>query len=143
MKPGEIHRHEAFYRSPETGAMEPKYLLALARTPGDDIVARLLTSRAHARPENPRCFHGFPYPGFYLGVLGSGLNQKSWVDLRYLDDLDSADVLRLHKKGVLVSVMALDAELFWGALDCAAAAPDTTVLQERCMRDQLAKTRSR
>jgi hypothetical protein len=45
VKPGEIYRHEAFYRNSSTGVLEPKYLIVLARTPGDDVVARLLTSR--------------------------------------------------------------------------------------------------
>lgn len=122
--------------------MEPKYLVALARTPGDDIVARLLTSRPHGRREKPPCFHGFPYPGFYLGVPGGGLTQKSWVDLRYLDDLDSTDALRLQKKGVLSLVMTLHAKLLVEVLDCSAAADDTSILQERCIRDQLAKIRA-
>lgn len=141
MNPGEIHRHAAFYRNSETGELEPKFLVALARTPGNDIVARLLTSRPHARPEEPRCYHGLPYPGYYLGVLGGSLSTKSWVDLRYLDDVDSLDVARLAKEGVLGLVMTLDAQVLAAVLDCTAAADDTTRLQERSIRDQLAKIR--
>ena len=142
MNPGEVHRHAAFYRNPETGELEPKYLVALARTPGDDVVARLLTSRPHGRRESPPCFHGLPYPGFFLGVLGAPLSAKSWIDLRYLDDLDSVDAARLKRLGVLNLVTHLPAETFAEVLDCAAAADDTTRAQENCLRDQLAKLRS-
>lgn len=143
VSPGEIHRHAAFYRNSETGELEPKFLLALARTPGDDIVARVLTSRPHGRPEDPPCYHGLPYPGYYVGVLGGSLSTKSWVDLRYLDDVDSIDAARLTEDGVLSLVMTLDAEVLAAALDCAAAADDTTRFQERSIRDQLAKIRGR
>lgn len=66
MQPGEIFRYDDFYLSHETGAFESKYLVFLALTPGGDIVARLLTSRAHGRPENPPCYHGYPYPASTL-----------------------------------------------------------------------------
>ncbi len=60
VNPGEIYRHSTFYRDPETGTLEPKYLIALSLTRGEDIVARLLTSRPHGRRESPPCFHGLP-----------------------------------------------------------------------------------
>jgi len=85
---GDIYRHEAFYRSAETGRLEPKYLVLLAALASGDWVARLLTSRQHGRPEQPPCFHGRPYSSFYLGVIGGPLPAKSWVDLRYLEDFD-------------------------------------------------------
>lgn len=141
MNPGEIHRHATFYRNSETGELEPKFLVALARTPGGDVVARLLTSRAHGRPEDPRCYHGVPYPGYYLGVLGGSLSAKSWVDLRYLDDVDSIDAARQAKDGVLTLVMTLDAQVLAAVLDCVAAAEDTTRLQEQSIRDQLSRAR--
>lgn len=56
MHPGEIYRHDAFYRDPETGTLEPKYLVLLATLPSDDLVARLLTSRPHGRREQPPAF---------------------------------------------------------------------------------------
>jgi hypothetical protein len=121
--------------------MEPKFMLALARTPGDDIVARLLTSRQHGRREDPPCFHGLPYPGFYLSVLGGLLSTKSWLDLRYLDDVDSANASQLTRKVVLGVVMTLEIELFTQTLDCAAPADDTSIAQERCIRDRLARMR--
>jgi hypothetical protein len=40
--------NSAFYRNPETGEPERKFPLALAHKVGGDIVARLLTCRAHA-----------------------------------------------------------------------------------------------
>ena len=69
MQSGALYRHEAFYRSNETGQPEAKYLVVLAILPSGDFVARLLTSRQHARPEKPVCFHGRPYASYYVGVL--------------------------------------------------------------------------
>jgi hypothetical protein len=142
VNPGEIYRHEAFYRNSSTGVLEPKYLIVLARTLSDDVVARLLTSRSHGRPETPPCFHGNPYPSFYLGVLGDPLSAKSWVDLRKLDDLDSAIATRRQKDGVLKLVVTLDTGRLAEVMDCIAGADDTTQQQERSIRNQLAKIRS-
>jgi hypothetical protein len=60
VQPGALYRHEAFYLSTETGEYEAKFLVLLATLPGGDIVARLLTSRAHGRPEHPFVFMGTP-----------------------------------------------------------------------------------
>jgi hypothetical protein len=106
--PGEIYRHDAFYRNSATGELERKYLLVLARLPGNDLVARLLTSRAHGRPEVPQCYHGLPYGGFYLGVPGGPLTAKTWIDLRYLDDLDDRAAQALRERGVLSLIGNLD-----------------------------------
>jgi hypothetical protein len=46
--PGEICRHERFYRDRQ-GNWQRKYLLVLAGTPAGDVIYRLLTSRAAGR----------------------------------------------------------------------------------------------
>lgn len=111
----------------------------LARTESGDIVARLMTSRAHGRPERPRCFHGRPYAGFFLGVLGGALTANSWVDLGPLDDFDALDFQRLEGQGIIAAVAQLAAPLFRELLDCAARADDTTRLQEKAILDELAR----
>jgi hypothetical protein len=138
LNPGDIYRHKDFYRDPRTGVLEPKYLLFLARTPSDDLVARLLTSRPHGRPESPPCFHGNPYPSYYLGYLGGALSAKSWVDLRKLDDIDFASATRRKKEGVMDLILTLDLKCLIEVMDCVASADDTTRLQETSIRDQLA-----
>jgi hypothetical protein len=139
MDVGDIYRHEAFYPDPGTGELLPKYLVILARLPGGDLVARLLTSRAHGRPERPPCFHGNPYPGYYLGVLGGSLGAKSWVDLRPFRDLDGIDFRRELRAATLAPVQAVPAPDLRPLLECAAAAADTTRQQERAIRDELAR----
>ncbi len=141
MNPGEIYRHDAFYRNRDTGELERKYLLVLAHTPGNDIVARLLTSRAHGRSEHPRCYHGLPYGGFYLGTPGAPLTSKTWVDLRYLDDIDASAAQRLSQQGILGLVITLSEALLAEVLECVAAADDTTRRQEIAIRDVLANMR--
>lgn len=137
--PGQIYRHAQFYKNRD-GKWDPKFLLILAWAPGGDIVFRLLTSRAHGRPEHPPCYHGDPYPGFYLGHLGGSLSAKSWLDLRIREDYDvdafAADMADKH----LAYEMTLPTETMCAALDCAANAEDTTTQQASRMRDQRAAT---
>lgn len=139
MLPGEIHHHRHFYVDAETGEFRGKYLLTLAVLPGGDLVVRLLTSRPHGRSTAPPCYHGDPYPGFYLGVLGGPLGRESWLDLRALDDFDAERVARERSRGDLTLVTSLGPDLFRQALDCAVAANDTTRLQERAIRDLAAR----
>jgi hypothetical protein len=138
MHPGDIYRHDKFYVSVETGKLEPKYLLILAVPNGDDIVARLLTSRAHGRPEAPPCYHGLPYGGHFLGIPGGPLTEKTWVDLRPFDDLDVVEFRRLETAGTLARVHALSGATLRAVLDCVARSDDTTRRQERHLRDTLA-----
>jgi len=141
MQPGAIYRHDAFYRSIESGELEAKYLVLLARLPSGDLVSRLLTSRPHGRPETPSCFHGRPYASFFLGVLGGPLSAKSWVDLRYLDDFDEFEFRRRLGTKRITPVTSLRKETVLELLDCAAGAEDTTRQQERAIRNALAESR--
>ena len=136
-----MYRHEAFYLNDETGELEAKYFLLLAPLPEGDLVARLLTSRPHGRPEDPACFHGHPYSSFYLGVLGGSLSAKSWLDLRYLDDFDGVEFQRRLKIKRISLTMAIAKAMFLDALDCAAGADDTSRSQERAIRDHLSRLR--
>lgn len=140
LRPGTILLHRRFYAD-RNGELKPKYLVLLAPMRGGDAVVRLLTSQhAGIRPEQPPCFHGDPYPGFYLGVLDAsqGLGKKSWLDLRGLEDADGVGLARLMEAGVVSVVMALPADVLRAALECAAGADDTTRVQEQALRDQLA-----
>ena len=139
MHVGEIYRHAEFYADPATGTLLPKFLVVLALPDGGDIVARLITSQhENARPKQSPCYHGAPYPGFFLGVIGGPLTKNSWLDLRPFDDLD-IDIFRGRlRKGVITSAGVIAKESLRAALECAASAEDTTRWQERCIRDAMA-----
>lgn len=141
MQSGDIYRHDQFYRDSTTGELKPKYLVLLAPTPSQDWIARLLTSRANMRVETPQCSLENPYPGYFLGVPGPALPLKTWVDLRWMPDLDSLDAVRLVRLGILRMVMQLPERTMAGVLECAANADDTTRQQERSLRDQLGTIR--
>jgi hypothetical protein len=138
VRPGEIHFRRNFYYDRETGELRGKYLLALAVLPGGDIVFRLLTSRPHGRREAPPCFHGDPYPSYFLGVPGNPLDRNTWVDLRSCDDYDGASAAGHLARGELVRVKSLSPAALRPIMECVAAANDTTRLQERAIRDQMA-----
>lgn len=126
---GEVWRHARYYTDLETGEMLPKYLLVLALLPDRDIVYRLLTSRAHGRPEAPPCYHGHPLPGYYLGTpqpAGSPLGKPTWLDLRECADFDARDFATLEAGGTLTRVHQFAAATMCDAVSCAANAPDTT-----------------
>lgn len=135
-EPGQIYRHNRFYRDPDAQTWQSKYLLLLSDTAGGDIIFRLLTSRAHGRPESPRCYHGDPYPSFYLGHLGGELGAKSWLDLRKQDDYDGQMFAKAIAGSMLVYIMTLSKADLCLALDCAARADDTTRQQEQQMLNQ-------
>ncbi len=134
---GHIYRHDQFYKD-EDGQWQPKFALVLAGTSGNDIIFRLLTSRANGRPQNPACYHGDPYPGHYLGYLGGQLTAQSWVDLRPHDDYDGDKFVEDKTSGALTFAQAIPQHVLCAVLDCAARADDTTAMQEREMRDQRA-----
>lgn len=139
VRTGRIYRHAEFYLEPETGELKPKYFLVLATPARNDIVMRLLTSRYEGlRPEDPPCFHGDPYPGYFLGVLGGELGDKSWLDLRSTDDLDVWNLARQEAAEKIREIMTLPSRQFRSALECAASADDTTRGQEREIRNVLA-----
>lgn len=134
VSPGQIYRHINYYRNC-TGEWKSKYSLILAGTSGGDIIYRLLTSRRHGRPKTPPCFHGLPYPGFYLGCLGGPLTADSWLSLQEREDYDGGAFLADIAGGTIVQVATLPMSLLCPALDCVANADDTTRQQERCIRD--------
>jgi hypothetical protein len=98
----------------------------------------LLTSRAHSRPENPPCYHGAPYPGFYLGALGGPLGTKSWLDLRRQEDYDGPSFLADINTGLLKLVRSVSRSMPCPLLQRVTAAQDTTRQQENVIRDQRA-----
>ena len=135
--PGEIYRHGAFYLD-EQSRWLPKYLVLLARLPGDDLIFRLLTSRQRDRPRDPPCFHGDPFPGFYVGHIGSPLDSETWIDLRPSEDYDGHSFRVDMREGTLQRVAALSMEMLRPLLACAAQAPDTTNQQSHAIRDLIA-----
>lgn len=64
------------------------------------------------RPRTPPCYHGDPYPAFYLGVPGGPLQNESWLDLRPLDDFDARDIISHTANGICRRVLTLDGALF-------------------------------
>lgn len=136
--PGTIYRHDRFYRDADSGELLPKYLVAFAALPGGDVVFRLLTSRQHGRREHPPCYHGDPYPGFFLGIPGGLLTQKSWLDLRGIEDFESEEFRSELAEKILEPVTRLGGAVLRAAMECTAAAADTTHAQEQAIHDQLA-----
>lgn len=133
--PGQIFRHPRYYQ--DNSGWQTKYLLVLAVT-ADDLVVRLLTSRAHGRPEQPPCYHGDPYPE-RTGVLGDTLGAKTWLDLRQQDDYDRRIFIARVAEGLLTLETTLPMAQLCAALDCAANADDTIRQQSRLMRDERAR----
>lgn len=135
---GEVYLDTQYYQDPPgSPPWLPKFLLVLCRDRAGDHIYRLLTTR-HGSPE-PRCYHGNPYSGFYLGVLAGALREQSWVDLRrqpiVLDDLDFRSNLR---QGRLTFITHLDPDTLCAVLDCASRADDVMPRDSAAMRDQMA-----
>jgi hypothetical protein len=138
METGDIYRREHYYADPLTGELLSKYLLFMSPMRSGDWVFRLLTSREHGRRRDPPCDHGDPYPGYFLGPLDGPLVKNTWVDLRSCPDADADDVRVLIRKGVMKLITRLTGPRLRAALECTAAAADTTRQQEQAIRDLLA-----
>jgi hypothetical protein len=139
MEVGEIYVHDEFYTDTETGELLPKYFVVLAIDQSGDIITRLLTSRHHGRPQDPRCFHGQPYASFYFGPICSALPLATWLDLRAQEDFDLSIFEQRRAKKAIRYVHTLARPDLRAALECTASADDTTIRQETCIRDQLGK----
>jgi hypothetical protein len=118
-----------------------KFLLVLAIAPDGDVVHRLLTSKPKGRPEDSHCYHGNPFCGFYMGVIGGPLTRPSWLDLDDRDDLDDHVFARWVATGKLQYVMQLGQPLLCEALRCFAGAPDTSGRQRNKALDSIALLR--
>ncbi|HUF22332.1 MAG TPA: hypothetical protein VMP00_16445 [Burkholderiales bacterium] len=141
MDSGEIYRHARFYADRDTGAYRAKYPVFLAQARGGDWVARLLTSRENMRPRDPRCSHADPYPGYFLGIPGAPLELETWVDLRAFDDVDAKEAQVLIRSRAMRFALRLAPETLADILECTAGGPDTTLRQEKALRDRLAGLR--
>lgn len=117
------------------GEKGDKYVLLMGQTRGDDWILARTTSRAHGRPQNPRCCHDNPYPSFYLDRAGGILSVDSWLVLDRLDDHDAEEFKTRLKSGLIKLVGLIPRHLFCEALDCAARADDTNRAQENAMKD--------
>jgi len=142
LEPGTIIFNPHAYIDPATQTYRAKYLLILAYAKGGhDLVWRLLTSRSHSRPEQPKCYHGLPYPGFYLGVISPkhGLGTKSWLDLRFFPDGDLKEIRRDVNSGILRHTCSIEHRLLKEAALCVAGADDTSAIQESSIRDHFSR----
>ena len=121
------------------GAQRDKYILLMGQIPGGDWIVARTTSRAHGRPQEPRCHHGNPYPSFFLGKADGILPLDTWLVLDRLDDHDSLEFQVRVINGLVIEVGPIPSALFCDALACAAGADDTSRAQERAMKDLRAK----
>ena len=133
LKIGDIWTDVCWYKREEDGRCMQKHFAILALG-GDDVTIRLLTSKSAGRSKAPRCYHGPPYASFYLGVIEPGsvdLGKESWLDLRYANDIDDRDFVKLFSSGDVFRLGAIPDPLLCDALLCVATAPATRPLQSK------------
>lgn len=139
-QPGHIYHFSDFLF--KNGESKNKYLLLLAVSRSDDYIFRLLTSRPHGRPTDPPCYHGNPYPSFYLDTVGGIMPKVSWLDLGKQDDFDKSDFDSMLSTGQISLIGPVSKPLFCAVLGCVADADDTTFAQEQALRDLLSESRN-
>ncbi|HEA3131497.1 TPA: hypothetical protein RVR73_002822 [Aeromonas hydrophila] len=124
------------YCPDESGQPKTKYLLIIGFN-GDELVYKTLTSRSHGRPTNPFCFHGLPYPSYYMGVPHPNgiLSKESWLDLRETDDFPVLEFEQKISNGIIKYIFTLNQSDMCALLDCAARADDTTRRQSNAILD--------
>ena len=129
---GEVWKHTAFYTDVNTGEELPKYLLILGFDSSRDVVYKLLTSRSGTRSQNPSCYHGDPYPGYYMGILlpTGSLCKETWLDLRESENFDSYDFEALISSSTLSHVHTIPSDVLCPLLSCAAESSDVSRRQK-------------
>jgi hypothetical protein len=132
-QPGELY-HYPNYVFPD-GGQRDKFVLLMGKTRADDWILARTTTQPHGRSHNPPCYHGDPYPGFYINTAGGLLPKTTWVALDRLDDYDTRDFDTKAAQGKIALVGKLALNTFCQLLDCAIRAQDITAIQERAMRD--------
>lgn len=137
--PGAIFHFADFYVDLHTGESRGKFFVVIAVHGNGDVIVRLLTSQTAGRRQSPRCFHGDPYPAYFLGTLGNALTRPTWVDLRAQDDFDATDLGAVVANGRCHAVQSLASEETTAVMSCVASADDTTKWQEQTIRDELAR----
>jgi len=134
---GEVWKHSEFYCDKDTGEPLPKYLLIIGAEATGDIIYKLLTSRPNGRPCDPACYHGLPYPSYYIGIpQPSGcLCKPTWIDLRESETIDYL-VFNSLLDATIVSLehTISNAELV-PILECAAQSDDITKRQRDAVLD--------
>lgn len=123
--PGEILWWPTCLRR-DDGSFHGKFMLVLGTCAGNDVVFRLLTSKQYGRPTEPPCYHGHPYPSYYLGVLGDPLFKESWLTLGPQEDYDGVDFENACKARELQPVGQLPRERLAAILECVAESDDVT-----------------
>ena len=61
IKPGWIYHHSQFYRD-RSGSLKGKYFIVVAISNSDEVVARVLTSKATGRRKDPHASTEHPTP---------------------------------------------------------------------------------
>ena len=136
---GEVYLHADYYQNPDGN--NEKFLVILASCPAGDYIYKLLTSRENGRPRNPACYHGDPYPSYFLDTLGGIMRRESWVDLRAADDYDSYHFRSRVDDGIITLIGQIPHDELLALLECVAGSDDVTLRQERSIRDALAEQR--
>lgn len=135
---GQVWLYHNYYPEPDNNQnFLPKFIVILGIHADGDVVCRVLTSKSTGRNEAPSCFHGNPYPGFYIGIPEpkGHLCKPTWLDLREHDDYDQGVFLDLVNRGELTFHINLDDNSLPQILDCAANADDTTKRQANCIKN--------
>lgn len=134
---GEVWKNSEFYSDKDTGNPLPKYFLIIGTENTGDIIYKLLTSRSNGRPSDPACYHGLPYPSYYIGTpQPSGcLCKPTWIDLRESETVDCMDFKRLLHASVVSLEHTISNDELIPILECAAQSDDITKRQRDAVLD--------
>lgn len=135
-QPGDVY-HFPDYVFPD-GSSRDKFIVLLAVTRASDWIVVRTTSRQNGRPTHPPCYHGYPYPGYFVELADGLFRLPTWIALDRFDALDSKAFAARAKSRHVELKGRLGRSLFAGLLRCCVQSDDVTVLQDQAMREVLA-----
>lgn len=121
------------------GGNKGKLFTILGLAPSDDYIVARTTSNGQRKSWNYGCHNDEPDPSFCIPIGRGVFPLDTWICLDYLMNLDVYELGAKVKSGSIQQKGNLPVEILRELLACTASADDTTIQQERVIRDTLAQ----
>lgn len=130
--------HDPNFRFPD-GEVGNKLLVILAISKSNDYIIARTTSKPRAHSWTYGCHNDSVEPNFFIPKTLNLFHVDTWVCLDYLVDMDSFEFDEKVGNGSIHKLIKLPTNIFKAVIDCASRADDTSLMQEKVLRDVLAR----
>lgn len=120
------------------GVVGEKLFIVLARSKADNFIVARTTSNPQRKSFIFGCHNDEPDPNFCIPkIAGSPFDEHTWVNLDYLSEFDSYELLKRVQKGNIRRIGSIPPTTLKALMDCASRADDILGYQASAIRDAL------